>query len=299
MHDRKKRFELGLLFALISAFFNAFFGFFSKLGIGVTSIPFLIFVRFAVPLILVVPFALTKRTIHTFIVGKNALNQFLRAVATLITQYALFFYLTKTTLLNAMMLWNTGPVFAPIIASLVFKQRIGKATWYSTLVALVGVACILKPSAGIFDPYSIFGLIAGISTGFSLVLYGINRVHNNVKENLLYFYGFASFFSFILLLITFFGFSVPLEFDTRLDQWVYVIYFLGMAVSSVFSQLGKGIAFKYKKPASLSPFFYFSVIIAGVLDWIVFNKTPDFLAVIGAILVVLGSFIKWSNARNK
>ena len=296
MDDRKKRFELALTFTLISAVFNAFFGFFSKEGTTVTSIVFLVFIRFAIPLVIIVPFILSMKSLRSFGKMRNTRNQVLRAMAVIITQYSLFFYLTKTSLLNATMLWNTGPVFVPIIASLFYRQKISRITWFSSLVALVGVICVIKPSSGIFDPYSVFGLIAGIGQGYSLVLYGINRVHHDTKENLIYFYGFTSFFALIILIATNGVMGSTIEISPKITDLQAIGLFLAMSLCSIFSQTFKGIAFNYKKPASLSPFFYFSVIIAGGIDWIFYNHPPDFLAVVGTLLVIMGSFIKWSYA---
>lgn len=296
MDDRKRRFELALTFTLLSALFNAFFGFFSKEGTTITSIPFLVFVRFSVPLVIIIPFILSMKSLKSFGKMRNVRNQVLRAFSVIITQYSLFFYLTKTSLLNATMLWNTGPVFVPIIAALFYRQHIGKITWLSSLVALVGVACVIKPNSGIFDPYSIFGLIAGIGQGYSLVLYGINRIHHDIKENLIYFYGFTSFFALIILVATNGVLERSIQISSTISPLAAIWLFIAMSLCSIFSQTFKGVAFNFKKPASLSPFFYFSVIIAGIIDWVFYKHPPDFLAVIGTLLVILGSFIKWSYA---
>src|SRR5262245_45295531 len=123
-------------------------GAFAQLGIRETSIVFGLFVRFALAaLILLVMAPLERlrslRTIPTV--------QWLRVGFVMCSQSALFVYLAQGTLLNGMLLYNTGPLFTPLLAWMLWRKTIRATGLVSIVLGFVGLAIVLDPTRSALD----------------------------------------------------------------------------------------------------------------------------------------------------
>ncbi|MBI5273596.1 MAG: DMT family transporter [Chlamydiales bacterium] len=293
--------EKGIVYVSIASIFVALFGLFVKLGMGISSIPLLVFLRFFIPFLLIIPWIMYKGGKKIFITQSNLKDQIVRSSFEVFVQFCLFYYLANGSLLNGVMLWNTGPLFIPILSLVLFKQHVSKITWFSIFVGLVGVICIIKPTNGIIDNLSIYGILAGVGMGVSQVIYGLTVHRYKTIENLFYLYGVSSFLSGIVLFVS--AFFIHEELIRACKQcfgygWLELSYTLMLSICSIISQTLRGVAYKHAKPVSLAPFLYFSVVIAGFLDWLVFDRSPNFLSIVGSLLIILASFLKWTFTIN-
>jgi drug/metabolite transporter (DMT)-like permease len=193
------------------------------------------------------------------------------------------------------MLWNTSPVFIPIIARVLFKERVGKVAWMSIFLGLIGIVCILQPESKIFDPFSFWGLFAGFTMALSQVLYGHNRESSRTDVNVFYLFAFTSLISLTILFV----FNGILENNlANVIEPIFMggyrpyLYAAVISIGSIGNQFLRGSAYSFATPSFLSPFIYLAVLFSGFLDWIIFNQVPNFLFVIGSILVVFSVFIR-------
>ena len=283
----KKKFEEGIFFIFLSASCMSLFGFFVKIGLQEISIWGLTFLRFSVPLLLSLPFLWWNGTLQELFPLKDLRLQVIRAGTVAVGQFCMIYYLTKASLTDATMLWGTGPIFIPIIARFFYGVKIPKVTWWSIFVCFIGVALILKPDRGIFDPFSILGLISGITMALSQTLYGINIEKGKPGENLFFLLLFCSLFTMIPFFL-----SEEKHYDLHLD-FLTVGSVLGTALAVIGNQLFRGYAYVRARPALLTPFLYISVVVSSALDAIFFHIYPDFWAALGFCFVVAGSFFKW------
>jgi drug/metabolite transporter (DMT)-like permease len=151
----------------------------------------------------------------------------------------------------------------------------------------VGILCVLQPGEGLISFSSLIGLFAGFSQAFSQVLFGVNAKKENAELGVLSLMGFMV----LLSALPYFLIGVPTLAPNA--NWVWVIGIAGaLGLSSVLNQLARGVAYQHGTPSRLSPFLYFSVLCAGVLDWAVFGKIPNLLSIFGAGLVILGGVLK-------
>ena len=283
--------EKGALLMLGSSLFVALFGLFAKLGMQGSTLSIMVFFRFFIPFLLLIPYFIYKHSFHALAQEATIWMQVGRSLAVLVSQYSLFFYLTKASLINATMLWNTSPIFMPIISFLFFGERYNKWTWFSVLVGIIGVVCIIKPTGEIINPYAFFGILAGLAMSVSQVLYGQNSKTESIDVNLFYFFGFTSIFTLLILLIVEGVMKDRLEIDLLpyfYSDWHVWIYACLIAVCTIGNQFLRGKAYKFSSPSTLGPIIYLSIIFSGIFDWVLFKETPDFLFVIGALLIILG-----------
>ncbi len=285
--ERKESFEMGMMFMLISASALALTGFLGQLGMGYFFIFPMTFWRFFASLILCMGCLWIQGDLKAFWRIHNLKIHLLRAFFVLGAQYTFYYYIQHNNLLNAIVLLNTGPLFIPIIEWGLLRNKVGKSTWISIAVAFIGVIFVLQPQAGIFSHVSIVGLLAGICQAASQVLFGLNARREKVNLSVLYLFFFCTVFS-----------SIPYAclHKTWIAgghlSWISFSMIIGLAIASIGNQLTRAIAYQYGTPSRLSPFLYFSVLLAGILDWVIFKITPNALSLIGASLVVLGGILK-------
>lgn len=284
---RLKKFEKGIVYILFSTSFLSFFSLCVKFGLREVSIWTMTLMRFLLPLLFAMPILWMTGAFKKMWPLKNIRLQFYRSSAVFIGQLSMIYYLTRASLLDATLLWGTGPIFIPLILRIFYKQRILKVTWITIAVSFVGIVLILKPDQGIFDPFSVWGLISGLSMAISQILFGLSTEKGDPGENLFYLFLFSS----ILSLIPYFLYEEN-HFSFQLSN-IEVGSVIGIALGTLGNQFFRGLAYQQAPPALLTPFLYFSILLSGFFDWMVFKQTPDILTLIGSILVIGSTFFKW------
>jgi drug/metabolite transporter (DMT)-like permease len=188
-------------------------------------------------------------------------------------------------LVDAVLLFNTAPLFIPIIERIIFKQRTVLRVRLSLTIAFVGVGFIMKPTSGLINPYALLGLVAGAGLAVSQIclLYGTR--HYSMFENMLHLYFFSSIVALVPLML--FGASFS-EVSQELLGEAALIAFTLSAVSSLGNQYFRTLALATVEQAGvLAPYMYLSVVFSGVLGWLLWNQVPDFLSIIGIVLVLV------------
>lgn len=284
-----------IIYMVLSSMFTALFAFFGKVGVEELPFALLLFLRFFIPLVLVVPIFFFMGVFKKFHELHNVGLQLLRSFVEVICQYCFFAYLIHGTLLHATLFWSSAPLFMPIFYRWFHGYRSDRANLMAIMIGLIGVICIIKPDKGIFDPYSILGVMVAITSALSQILNGFNREKHSNEENLVYFFTFTSIISFIplgLYGILFLPESLRAQTALALEQLSVWTPLLAISVTTILIQTFRGIAFKRVKPLFLGPLFYLAIPFSGLIEYWMYGVSPDFLSVVGSVLIILSSFIK-------
>mgnify|MGYP002784182046 CR=1 FL=1 len=285
---KKESFSQGVLFMLLSATGLALTGLLGKFGLNYMDLTALVFWRYFTSFVLCAAFMWCLGLFNEGFRVQDVKMHILRALLVLTSQYCYYFYLEKNTLLNALVLLNTGPLFIPIIERVVLKERVGVSTWVSLAISFVGVLFVLQPDADLFIKISWIGLLSGVTQGASQIVFGINSKTERSDLGVLYLFLFCVFFSLIPYL--FMGrIAIPREVNSSV-----AVYWLlgGLGAASILNQLFRAIAYQHATPSKLSSFMYVSVLLAGLWDWLFFKNIPNVFSIIGAALVVIGGISK-------
>ena len=289
--------ERGIVFISLSCLSSALFGLFIKLSATAVAIPFLIVMRFLVPLAICIPVFYVANTFNKLGRTKHFLAHSLRSLFIVLSQYCYFYYLTKTSLLNATMLFNTAPIYIPLVSKYVFKDSSVKLFSKSIIVSLLGVLLLIKPDQSLIATASWVGLLSGVFLAFSQSIYGENVQDDTLDENLFYMFSISTVLTSLVLLI-FFAEKVPLGIQTLIAQtpleWL-LIFLIG--ICTILNQFFRGVAYLAVKPYLLAPLMNLTVFFAFFFDIIIFKKAPDYLSVMGSLLIILGSLMKWHSLR--
>lgn len=285
---QKESFVQGVIFMILSVIGLALTGLLGKFGLKYMDLTALIFWRFATSFLLCSLLlwwaGVFKHGIHV----TNIKMHVFRAFFVLGTQYCYYFYLEKNSLLNAMVLLNTGPLFIPIIEWLVLRHKVGMSTWISVIIAFIGVLFVLQPDVDLFSKMSVIGLLAGIMQAASQIVFGMNSTVERSDLGVFYLFSFCSLFSVVPFL--FFGTTYP-SFDVK-PLWMICGLIGALGLASLFNQLFRTVAYQHARPSRLASFMYIAVLLGGLWDWMFFNNIPNVFSILGAVLVVFGGFFK-------
>lgn len=287
MEHKEGSFPLAVGYTLLSATGMSLIGLFGKLGDQIFSLTALIFWRFLSGFVLCFLLLWFMGMIrHQFWV-KNIKMHLLRSLFVLVAQYSFYYYIQKETLLNGTMLLSTGPLFIPIIELVFMRRKVLRASWIALGISFIGVICILQPDRNIFSIYTAIGLLSGICQGASQVVFGMNVKEERSDLGVLYLMFFCAAISLGPYLI---GESV--ERGEEGSFWPSFLLIFGLGAASIFNQIARATAYQHGAPSRLAVFLYFAVILAGFWDWIVFNILPNWLSVVGALLIICGGILK-------
>jgi drug/metabolite transporter (DMT)-like permease len=282
--------KAGVSYMLLSSFTLSLFSLFGKFATESTPFLLLTFLRFVIPLAIMLPFFLWKSTLKELFATSHLKLQMLRALCMIVYQYSIFYYLIRATLLDATVLQNTFPLFLPILERIFFNRHFDRREIISIAICFLGVLCILQPDMGILENLGIVVLLTPMSQAASQLLFAHQARRENHKSNLFYLYFFCSIASGIILLcVPDFTPKTAVSNHSLVLAWGSVVC---LGIMSIFNQYFRGKAYESCRPSSLAPFLYFSVIVSAFLDWMIFGDLPNFLSAVGALFVISGGLIQ-------
>lgn len=284
-----KEFILSIVFMLLSGFCISLIALIGKFFTSDFTMPFLIFIRFFAPCLLLYWMGVITELIHLDF--SHLPSHFARAFFVVLGQYCLFYYLSLSTILNATLLYSTSPIFLPLISRVILKEPIKKKTWISIILSFIGVCFVMRPSHEIFNYYGFIGLGSGFFNACSQITQHKLSKKQNAFSQSLRMYLLASILSG-LLLILFWQYDDFLLFVIPNDKgFLWFMIFL-LSVATISNQLFRSKAYKLVNfAASLGPFLYVSILFSIFYDWIFFNRLPTVLTLVGAGFIILSGIV--------
>ncbi len=176
---------------------------------------------------------------------------------------------------------NAAPLFIPLVAFLWNRTPITPAVGISLLVGFIGVVLIIKPGADLLtNPSALIALSAALFSAIALV--SVNKLSgHNHPDTILFYYFFIA--SLATLPFAIFNWSSPTT-----QEWGYLI---GVGVFMAVAQLLIILAYQHATASQIAPFNYSVVIFSGLIGWIVWQNTLDWVAAVGILLVCAGGIL--------
>ncbi len=286
--DRKTRHleNWGIISASAVSLFIAAYAFVAQHASLQGSVTVSLFLRFAIGFVIMfVPLLLTYRR-RLF---KDPSIHIIRAFFVVLGQLAFFFYLTKASLVNAVILYNTTPLFMPILNYLIYKRRFGLPLLCGLIVSFLGVIVTMK-GGDRFSGYAFIGIVPGITIALSQILLH-TATHKESKDgiviSLFNLYLYATIFSIIPVIFSGQISLITLAF-TKKQFHIYML----MVISGFFVQLLRGVAYQLvRSPIIIAPYMYLSILFSGLLGWLVYHTKPNLYTYLGAALLLAGILI--------
>ncbi|MGN1115191.1 MAG: DMT family transporter [Candidatus Ornithomonoglobus sp.] len=186
-----------------------------------------------------------------------------------------FYAIDHLVLADASMLNKLSPFFAVIFSFLILKERVTLFQGAMVITAFIGSLFIIKPTPGLLNPASLVGLCGGLGAG---IAYTMVRKLTEKGERKTYIVFFFSAFSCIL--------TMPyLIFDFHPMTWQQLLILICAGISAAGGQFTITAAYSYAPAREISVFDYTQIIFAAGLGFFVFGQIPDWLSIIGYVII--------------
>lgn len=203
----------------------------------------------------------------------------LRAIFSLGCVGAFFYSLEGVPLTTALLLFNSGPLFVPFVAWAWGGRPVSLEMMIYITLGFLGIFLILDPELHEINHYYVIALCSGVLSSFVAVSTRKILLKNRLELSVfIVLVGNVLFFSlFAIPSITSFSFSlIPFIIGAGITWAIVQICFLG---------------FKFTRVPILAPLLFFSVVVSGVFDWLVFGQVVDGETITGIIFVILASVL--------
>jgi len=198
----------------------------------------------------------------------------------LAAMYCFFYAIAHLPLTDAMLFTYSAPIFTPIIAYLWLKEPLTKRMLAFSLLGLMGVILVAKPSAAIFNSLSLVGLAASILAATAFV--SIREMSDTEPAFRMVFY-----FSFFSSLIS----AVPLLWAWQPLSSEQLILLCAAGLMAAFAQIIMSRAYSLAPPGLIGPVAYLAIIFAGIFSLLRWGEVPDLTSIVGAVLIFSASIL--------
>jgi len=190
-----------------------------------------------------------------------------------------FCFITGLSLLpiaDAIAIAFAAPLLTTILAVFFLKERVGWHRWVAIFFGFVGVIIIVQPTGDAFKLVALAPLGAAF---FGAIRDVITRKITNSESSL-------TILITSMFLITLSGYATyPLGWSEI--QIKHLWLFLGSSVLVGLAQYLMIEAFRLGEVGLISPFKYSSLIWAIIIGFVVWGDIPNYLVLIGSVVVVL------------
>ena len=251
------------------------------------TVPQMLFFRNIVSLLIVLPWMIYHGP-ESFKTSRFGLL-LARSLASLASLGFMFIAIQKTSLADATLLINSSPLFVPFVVAIWLKKSINHRLWPVLIIGFFGIGLILRPNIKIFDSGALFALAAGITTAISIVAIRLTTTTEKIHTVLFYLFLISAVAA---LPLTFFYWE---SLNTKTVLELILMGILAAIAQALFVK-----ACHFATASQLAPFSYSAVLFAGLIDFFVWGKVPDWIACLGIFLVCFaGILIIWLTQPKK
>ncbi|MDC3184757.1 DMT family transporter [Candidatus Pelagibacter sp.] len=205
---------------------------------------------------------------------------FKRCLSGLIALVSIFIALRNLPLATVVSITFAAPIFTTIFSIFLLNEKVGLYRWLAVLVGFLGIIVITEPGFSSLNFYYIYPII--FCLGLSYVAIAIRKLSTTEPVWLISF--FFSFSIAILGLLSLFqGWVMPNFLDLFLLSMVGI---LGGLANLWLSQ-----SYKYSEVSLVTPLKYLALVFAIIFGYFIWSEVPTLKTLMGALLVILSSFI--------
>jgi len=278
---------------LLSTFTLALNGLLSKFLTTHFSDAILVMLRLLIPALVMLLLAMAS---HWVMPNQAAWRAFtLRAIFIASCQSCFMLALSYLSLIEAVVLFSTGPLFIPLLERFFYKTKISRLVMPTLIVMIIGVVMQNLTTQGIIWRWELLiGLAAGVFNGCSQVaLFRASKINLPV----LVINGWCFEIGALLVLPIMLMFTEQYEYQqsvqllTNIEQGIpLLLLFLGLSTAS--TQFFRSKAYRLVDSNSeLAPLIYTNLIFAMMFQLIFFDTSMSLMQILGTGLIVLATLL--------
>ena len=229
-----------------------------------------------IPILFLIP----KDRYFDFYKTNRPILHFKRCFAGLIALISIFIALRNLPLATVVSITFAAPIFTTIFSIFLLNEKVGLYRWLAVLVGFVGIIIISEPGFSSLNLYYIYPII--FCLGLSYVAIAIRKLSSTEPVWLISF-----FFSFSIMILSFFSLYENWIFPSLIDLTLLsMIGILGGLANLWLSQ-----SYKLSEVSLVTPLKYLALVFAIIFGYFIWNEIPTLKTLLGAVLVILSSFI--------
>ena len=269
--------KLGVLLALSASFCNTVMSVFAKLLGDGQSTTAIVFARFAVGLLVLLPWFCTDKNLLKV---KSPMGVLMRCVTSIMAMVCVFYSLNYMPVANVLLLNNTFPLFLPLLSLIMLGIKTPPRMLIGIIIGFLGVALALNPSANAFNWHALIALLSGLLAALAMLQIRLLVQGSSSKQILFYLFAFGTIAS---------GIFLPFSFVMPTSHQFLLLFFVGLFGAGY--QLFLTLALNYAKARVVSPIYFSSILFAAVFDWVLWSIKLSTLEVIGLGLIIAGGIL--------
>ena len=278
---KESNYKMGVMYILASAFCFALMNLFIRLTSDVPTMQKCFFRNFFAMVIAVSTLIKTKTP---FRIGKGNTKYLLaRSLAGSIGMVCNFYAVDHMAISDASMLNKLSPFFAIIFSIFIMNERANKYEWLAVFCAFTGALFIVKPTFNMEMIPALSGCLGGLGAGLA---YAFVRKLGTRGEKSMIVVAFFSGFTTLLLLPNLIINYEPMS----AVQWGYLCL-TGLAAAG--GQICITNAYTKAPAKEISVYDFSIVIFTAILGFLFLGQIPDYLSVIGYVIIIGTAIIKW------
>jgi drug/metabolite transporter (DMT)-like permease len=206
-----------------------------------------------------------------------------RAMSQATAQTLIMIALSLLPLASAVAINFSAPLFATLASAIFLREVVGLTRWTALLVGFTGVLVITNPGAETFQIGTLYAI--GNAVLYGSVTAGVRGMTATESAETLIMYQMV-LLTFIFAAFLPFGFITP--------TWIDGSIMLIIGVANAFGQYWWTSALHLAPASAVTPFYYFSLVWAIGLGFLIWGDIPTISLLAGSAIVVgSGLFLLW------
>lgn len=279
--------QQGILFIILAGFFFASMSFFVRLSGDLPTMEKAFFRNAVAVLVAAFMLARTKEGFH---VQKGSWPDLLmRSFCGTVGLICNFYAVDHMNIADANILNKLSPFFAILMSYFILKEKANKVEWACVAVAFIGAVFVVKPAFNMQFVNAMIGVTGGLGAGIAYTF--VRKLGKKGERG-----------PIIVMVFSTFSCLCTVPFLISEFQPMKAVQFLCLLMAGVSAAGGQIFITKAytKAPAKeISVFDYTQVLFAALLGFVFFGQIPDWMSLVGYLIIIGSAIFKWNYLRKE
>ena len=276
-----------ILFIILAGFFFASMSFFVRLSGDLPTMEKAFFRNAVAVLVAAFMLARTKEGFH---VQKGSWPDLLmRSFCGTVGLICNFYAVDHMNIADANILNKLSPFFAILMSYFILKEKANKVEWACVAVAFIGAVFVVKPAFNMQFVNAMIGVTGGLGAGIAYTF--VRKLGKKGERGPIIVMVFSTFSCLC---------TVPFlisEFQPM--KAVQLLCLLMAGVSAAGGQIFITKAYTKAPAKEISVFDYTQVLFAALLGFVFFGQIPDWMSLVGYLIIIGSAIFKWNYLRKE
>lgn len=274
--------QQGILFIILAGFFFASMSFFVRLSGDLPTMEKAFFRNAVAVLVAAFMLARTKEGFH---VQKGSWPDLLmRSFFGTVGLICNFYAVDHMNIADANILNKLSPFFAILMSYFILKEKANKVEWACVVVAFIGAVFVVKPAFNMQFVNALIGVVGGLGAGIAYTF--VRKLGKKGERGPMIVMVFSAFSCLCTL-----PFLIA-EFQPMKTEQLLCLLLAG--VSATGGQIFITKAYTKAPAKEISVFDYTQVLFAALLGFVFFGQIPDWMSLVGYLIIIGSAIFKWN-----